>query len=215
MSARRRPTTRAVARAWRVLRDEGPRSVAFRLASALGYRRLLLLERSLSLPIPEIHARVPVRLERLPPGAVEAYLAFEPDADRQRIVERWKAGHLCFAAWHAERIVSTCWVATHDAWTHYLRCPIELQPGDVYLFDAYTAPAHRGNGIAGALCMHQLRCLRDAGHIRAVRAARPENATALRLHLRSGFCQFGMLVRIGIGPWQAIRRRESRARTLR
>jgi ribosomal protein S18 acetylase RimI-like enzyme len=198
---------REVTRAWAVLCDEGPRNLAYKLASAFGYRRLVLLERSLAEPIPEVSTRVPVHFEVLGEGGVDAYLAFRPDADREQLLERWRAGHACFAALVDERVASTCWVARRGAWSAYLGCAIELAPGDAYLFDAYTAPAHRGNGIAGALCVQQLRHLKDAGHRRAVRAATPENAVALRLHQRCGFRRSGMLVRVGVGPWQTIRRR--------
>ncbi len=198
---------RALGRAWSVLRDEGLRSFSLKLASELGYRRLLLLERSLAQPIPDHTPRLPVAFDVLPRSAADAYAAFRPHAAGHGIVDRWDAGHLCFVARDGDRIVSACWVAMRNAWTDYLGCGVDLTPGDAYLFDAFTLPAYRGHGIALALCMQQLRHLAQAGRRRAIRATVPENAPAVAMHTRAGFRPAGTIVRLRIGPWQKILRR--------
>lgn len=197
----------AVARAWAALRDEGPRVFWLKLASALGYRSLRIVARPLSPPIPEAAPRVPVRIELLPPRAVDEYLAFRPEAVRARVLRRWDAGDLCFVARQDGRIVACGWATTAEAWTDYLRCAIELAPGDVYLFDGYTHPDRRGRGIFQALCAQQVRHLRAAGHRRAIRATAPHNTVAMHVHAGSGFRPIGTVSRFRFGPWQWIVRR--------
>ena len=198
---------RAVARAWSVLRDEGPRIFGLKLASALGYRKLLLLGRPLSEPVPPVAPRVPVRVELLPAAATDEYLAFRPDARRDRILRRWEAGNLCFVARHEGRIVACGWGTAAAAWTDYLHCAIELAPGDAYLYDGYTRPEWRGRGIFQALCAEELRALQRAGHRRAIRATAVHNTVAMHVHARSGFRLIGSIVRYRLGPWQWIVRR--------
>jgi len=197
----------ALARAWAALRDEGPRIFGLKLASELGYRKLLLLGRPLSEAIPAVGSRVPVRFELLPAAAVEDYLAFRPDARRDRILPRWAAGNLCFVARHEGRIVACGWGTAAAAWTDYLQCAIELAPGDAYLYDGYTLPEWRGRGIFQALCAEELRALQRAGHRRAIRATAVHNAVALHVHTRGGFRPIGSVVRYRLGPRQWIVRR--------
>ena len=196
-----------VARAFAVLRDEGPRSFWFKLASELGYRRLLVLERPLTQPIPEVAPRIAVRLEVLAEAQADDYIAFRPQAARARVLARLHGGHRCYVARHADLVVSSCWSATGNASSEYLQCAIDLTVGDAYLFDAFTLPAYRGQRIGLALCMRQLRDLQQAGYRRAIRATVPENVVALRAHARGGFRPVGMIRRFKIGPWQKTFRR--------
>ena len=194
------------ARAATVLRDEGPRIFLLKLASECGYRRLVLLHRAIADPIPDARVDPGVEFALLGADGVDAYCAFRPDAQRERIEARWRAGRQCFVAREGGRIVASCWIAERDAATDYLQCAIDLEPGAAYLFDAFTHPAARGRGIARALCMHQLRHLQRAGFRLAVRATAAQNRTALRLHLSCGFRPVGGITRLRIGPWTRLRR---------
>lgn len=197
----------AVARAWAALRDEGPRIFGLKLASELGYRKLLLLGRPLAEAIPAVAAQVPLRFELLPAAAADEYLEFRPEARRDRILSRWEAGNLCFVARHEGRIVACGWGTAAAARTDYLQCAIELAPGDAYLYDGYTRPEWRSRGIFQALGAEELRALQRAGHRRAIRATAVQNAVALHAHTRVGFRPIGSIVRYRLGPWQWIVRR--------
>jgi GNAT superfamily N-acetyltransferase len=201
------PPPGKLARAWAVLRDDGPRIFWLKLAGDLGYRRLLLLQRSLAQEIPEPAARVPVIVEILPPEAADELFACRPETARARVLQRWRAGHLCFVARHEGAVVSSCWTATANAYSEYLEYAIDLAPGDAYLFDAFTLPRYRGNGVAHAVCMRQLRYLQQTGHRRAIRMTAPENTVALRVHAKAGFRPLGSIVRVGFGRWRTIVRR--------
>jgi GNAT superfamily N-acetyltransferase len=140
-------------------------------------------------------------VRRLEAQAADEYLAFRPDTPRPKITERWRAGDTCFVVWHEGRIIAACWTSGRRAWSEFLGCEISLAPGDVYLYDAFTLPAHRGLGVAPVLCGHQLRDLHGQGYRRALRGTTPENQPALRAHGKTGFHPIAMLVSVRIGPW--------------
>lgn len=202
------PAGNAVARAIMVLRNEGLGIFWIKLVAGLGlYRRLVMLERLLDHAVSDFAPLLPVRIELLKEGDVDDYLALRPDATRARVVDRLRAGHLCFVARHEGRVVSTCWATTRRAWSAFLACEIDLTVADAYLFDAFTDPHHRGQGVAPALCQHQLRYLQQAGCRRAIRATALGNRPAMRAHAKSGFRPTGTLGRLKIGPWQRFFRR--------
>ncbi len=146
-------------------------------------------------------------MEILAEGQADDYVVFRPEAARARVLARLRGGHRCYVARHADLVVSTSWLATRSASSEYLQCAIDLAAGDAYLFDAFTLPEYRGQGIAHALCMQQLRDLQQAGYRRAIRATVPENVVALRAHTQMGFHPVGMIGRFKIGPWQKTFRR--------
>jgi hypothetical protein len=133
------PAGNVVARAIKVLRDEGPGIFWIKLVAGLGfYRRLVLQERLLDHAVPDFAPVLPVRIELLKESEVDDYLALRPDATRALVVDRLRAGQLCFVARHEGRVVSSCWATARRAWTEFLACEIDLTAGDVYLFDAFT-----------------------------------------------------------------------------
>jgi len=196
------PITNAAGRAFEVLREEGLASFWFKLASALGYRRLILLERSLMQDIPRSEVGLPLQIAMLEPSEVNDYAAFRPGRSREHVLERLRLSQGCFVARYEGRIISACWTATRPTHIAFLNVDFAVATGEVYMFDAFTAPAYRGRGVAVALCLHQLSHFRRAGRHRAMRAVLPENASALRAHMKSGFRPYGLIRTLRLGPWQ-------------
>ena len=203
----------AVRRAIVVLRSEGLESFWFKLLGEIGYRRLLLLERPLAQPISDFTPGLPVRIDTLKESEVRDYLAFRPETGHLRIMEALQSGQTCFVARHESRIVSAGWIAGRRARIDYLGCELELAANEAYLFDAFTLPAYRGQGIAPALCLQQLRHLRQAGYGRAIRGTVPENKSALHAHAKSGFRPVALMGTLRIGPWRKNIRRPWADRT--
>src|SRR2546425_291701 len=124
-----------------VLRVEGVRSFWFKVLGQIVYRRLVVMERPLDEAIVPVTARAPVVIGLLTDADVDEYTTFRPDTDPAEIRRRLVAGHRCFVVRHEGRIVHAGWAARREAWIDYLRCEFPLEPGDVYQFDSYTAPA--------------------------------------------------------------------------
>lgn len=196
------PMGSPIRRAFAVLREEGLTSFWFKLASTVGYRRLLLLERPLAETLPQVEPGQRLEFGTLAVSEVDDHFAFRPGLPRAVVLKRLRLAQTCFCARHEGRIVSACWATQEPAWIEFLSREFALAPGEVYVFDAYTLPVYRGQGVAPALCVHQLSCFRAQGLRRAIRATLPENIPALRAHAKSGFRGYALLRSLKIGPWQ-------------
>ncbi len=189
-------------RAWRVLREEGWRSFWFKLLGDLGYRRLCLLECSLTEPIQVVKPKLAIDLDWLKPNELDEYLAVQPVRTRELFADRLTRGDCCLIARHQGRIVAGMWACRHQARITYLERELRLADGEVYTFDAFTAPEFRGQAIAPALSTELLRRFRDAGCQRALRATAPENQSALRAHAKAGFRPYARIGYLKLGPWR-------------
>ena len=149
------PTGSPIRRALVTLRDEGPKSFWFKVLSECGYRRLLLLERALDQPIADFTPALPVDVAMLAESEIDDYLAFRASTARE-IADRLRSGQMCFVARHEGRIVATAWVAVHPVWVPFLGCQIEMAAGDAHIYDKYTLPAYRGQGISNAVRTYHL-----------------------------------------------------------
>lgn len=206
------PSGNVLQRALSSLRHESLATVGHKLASGLGYRRLLRLERRLDEPIGEAQVALPVTIGLLGLDDAAAYAAARPETGRVPFERRLAEGWLAFAVRHEGRIVSTAWATTKRYRMDYLGRDIEIGDGDVCFTDAWTDPAWRGHSLAQALCEHQLRYFRDRGFRRALRATIPVNYSALRAHAKSGFRPTTLHVQLKIGPWRRNRDRPWQAR---
>jgi len=207
MKARRR-ADHVFVRAMRVLHDEGLRNFWFKLIGELGYRRMLVVAHRLEEPMRELVPRLAVRTDLLAKNDVDAYLAFRPESDRAGLINRLDSGQLCFVAWHEGQIVSACWTAVRPTHIPFLDCDCELADGDAYVYEKFTSEAYRGQHLAHAVRMHQLRYLRNAGYRRMIGAIVPENKRAVLESHRGGSRPVGLMGRIKIGPWQRHFRRQ-------
>ena len=192
----------------RVLRDEGLRNFWFKLIGELGYRRMLVVAYRLEQPFPEFVPRLALRNDLLGKGDVDAYLAFRPESDRAGISSRLDSGQICFVAWHEGQIVSACWTAARATHLPFLDCDFELADGDAYVYERFTSEAYRGERLAHAVRVHQVRYLRDAGYRRVIGAIALENRRAVLESRRGGFRPVGLVGRLKIGPWQRHFRRQ-------
>jgi GNAT superfamily N-acetyltransferase len=175
------------------------------LSRARIYRRLILRERPLSQPFPDIAARVPVCVRLLAAGEIDAYMAFRPDQSIAEVRRRLDEGQQCFAVWHDRRIIHAAWAVTGRARIEYLSTEITLAPDEVYWYDVFTSPAFRGLGAAAARMIEMMRCFRDRGYRRLFAAILPENRSGLRLDEKAGWSRrIGVIGYVGLGPWRHV-----------
>jgi GNAT superfamily N-acetyltransferase len=132
----------------------------------------------------------------------DAYRAFRQGAQQDDVTSRLRGGDRCLVARREGRIVGAMWGSTVTARSSYLAADLPLAAGEAFQFDAFTAAAVRGMGIAPALSVAWLRHLRDEGFAAAIRLTLPENAPALRAHAKVGYQVTAIVRRVRLGAWR-------------
>jgi SAM-dependent methyltransferase len=193
---------RALQRFAEILREEGVKSLWFKILGETVYRRAVLLERPLTAPVARITPSVPVAIGLLRTTEVDAYRSFRPEADACDIRRRLANGHRCFVARYEGGIVSAAWLATGRVWVEYLNREIRLATDEAYLYESFTAPGFRGQNIPAVRATYETRYFRDAGFRRLVAISMPENKPALRHAEKAGWQPCGVMGYVKIGPWR-------------
>ena len=187
----------------RRLRDRELRGLWFKaLSFGRIYRRLILLERPLSEAMPDASIPPSIQITVLRDSEISAYLALRPDQGAAKIRCRLAHGQRCFVVWHAGQIVHAAWAATGQAPIEYLSRDLALGPGEVFVFDAYTAPASRGRGASPLRALVLGRYFFTRGCRCVLTAVHPENRAGFRPLEKLGAERVGVIGYLGIGPWR-------------
>jgi SAM-dependent methyltransferase/GNAT superfamily N-acetyltransferase len=192
-----------------ILRDEGARALCFSILADTVYRRLVLMDRRLDQPIPDVAVSAPIVVELLGPAHVDEYRCLRADIEPAEFRRRLALGHWCFAVRHGDRLVHAGWAAAHHARIDFLDTELTLAPGEVYQYDSFTAPDARGRGFAVARLTAMARHLQDAGYRRLIAAVVPENTVAFRPLQKAGYRIFGLMGVVRVGRFRRwfLRRR--------
>lgn len=172
------------------------------LARAGIYRRLLLAERPLSEPLPEVAPSMAAPVALLAVEQLDAYRAFRPDQDPEEVRRRLGVGQVCMVAWREGRIIGAAWLTARRVRLDYLHRDLELAPDEVFLYDGYTLPAFRGLRASPVRTAWALRYARDRRYQRLLAAVLPENRSARPLWSRVGYHRLGVIGYVKVGPWR-------------
>lgn len=185
-----------------VVRKEGVVSLWYKVLGESIYRRLVILEHALPPEVQKMKLPGQVEMRLLEPADIAAYLDARPEAIEEDIRGRLAEGQLCFAAWQGDRVVGAVWGATGRAYIEYVDCEIELEPDQVYVYNAFTRLDSRGKHIARERGLFVAQYLQKAGYQRLFGAVMPENKAALRAPNDVGARHVGWLRRYQLGPWR-------------
>lgn len=147
------------------------------------FRRLNLYSFTLTNPVPLI----------LPRGDFRILLLQEKTPELSQICSegltdsRFSRGELCCCALHTSDAVSYCWIASDCEVVGEIERVVKLREGEVYLFDAFTSPLHRGKNLCAAILSKSLEWARSKGHSRALIFASSDNRPSVRAINRAGF----------------------------
>jgi len=166
------------------------------------YRRMILMVRSLDAPLPAFSSQLPVTFERLSEKDVSAYQKFRPEHGLTWLQRCLARGDSCFAAYHEGHIVHAVQVATQHVYVPYLSRGLILQPGDVYSYDSFTAPAYRRYGLAAARAVYVMRHYQCEGYQRMVCLIALENAAGRHVMQKLGYHALGLYSYLHLHPWQ-------------
>jgi hypothetical protein len=157
------------------------------------YRRVVVFSRAVDGAYPQIHSSLPTAISVLQEEDLLEYQRFRTEQNLQMIRKRLTAGDRCFLVRVEGRIVHSGWIATQIKQDPYLRCTLTLQPGDIFLYDHYTAPAFRSRGLSIAREIHILKHYLSEGYRRSVAIVAIENKPAFRPFEALGYRPIGML----------------------
>jgi len=199
----RRSLRGEIKRVAEVLRDEGVSGLWSKLVDRANvYRRIIIIERPLTEPVPNVMPALPVVFDLLSKAGVADYIQFRPEADPSEISRRLDRGHWCFLVRFNGRIVHACWAAACPAWIEYLSHRIGARGGDTYLYDALTLPSFRGKKLAPATHAEMMRYFARAGFQRTLAVILPRNEAAFRYVKKVGWRRNGAVGYIKLGRWR-------------
>ena len=163
--------------------------------------------------IPVYESALDVRFGKLGTDDIEDYLRFRRGSDRREIEQRFAKGDRCFVSWHRDSIVDACWTATGSHFIPYLNRWLEIPEGDIYSYDSFTSPEHRGRGIYMARNSFTARENQAEGFKRSIALVAFENYAAWLILTRSGLSTLGAyhFVRTPAGGvyWRTVERGET------
>jgi GNAT superfamily N-acetyltransferase len=185
-----------------VLRDEGVKSLWFKILGETVYRRVILMERLLDWPIAEVTSHLPVVIDPLKATEIDEYVMFRLGANPLEVRHRLAAGQLGFVARHEGCIVHAGWTTTRRAWIDFLAHEIALAPDEVYQYESFTTPSFRGQNLATVRIIEMMHYFRKAGYRRMIAVVVPENTPAFRPLEKAGYRPFGLMGYVQIGQWR-------------
>lgn len=184
----------------KVFKEEGIRSLWFKILGEIVYRRLLLVTLHLDELTENVKMVLPIKFSVLNQTDLDEYLRFRPDQTESEISRRLLAGHLCCVGRYEGSIVYACWTVQQVARIDYLALDLGLAPDEIYTYDTFTLSGFRGKNIFPAGIEYTVRYFRKAGFRRHVGCVLPENRPAVHALSKTGYLRFGVIGYIGRGP---------------
>ena len=173
--------TARIARAWR---EGGARELLWR---ALEQVRVEWLELGRELTPEEPPPSADLRLAFVDLSGSSPELAAGLHLDPETARARLAAGHLCFAMLLDGRPVTMVWARADAMWLPFLRRHVPLEPGEVYVYDSYTDPAHRRLGLTALRRAHSHTALYERGFRSARAYVLARNTAGLAASLAAGY----------------------------
>lgn len=175
--------------------------------SILPYRhlRFLILERSLSMPLPDLPAKIDLEIRPFEKDDLEVVKKMDRPSEARLCAKRLVRGHKGLIALHEGQPVGYAWGCT-EVDPSLERVQLKLEPGDVLCADVYTLPAFRGKGIQTSLTIARFRLFCDLGCRRAVTYIEMRNAPSLAVWQRKmGSLTTGQVDFVRLGFWYRVK----------
>jgi hypothetical protein len=189
-----------MARVVELARSEGMRIALVKALGETFYRRLDVVELRLPVTV-DVEPELALELRFLHADDQPAYEGLHRGGSTE-LRERLERGHRCFGAWLDDRLVATRWFATGRAPIEYLGREVPLQPGELYLYELFTAQDVRGHSVTRAAGAGVVAALSSEGARRLVGAVLPENRPVRRAYEKGGWSIVGRIGFVRLGRWR-------------
>lgn len=196
-------TLRAIIeRAGQVLRQEGVKSLWFRVLGELGYRRTILFQLDLTHDRQDKAVPAGVRFGLLSPNRVQDLLGLVRYCDEREIRRRLAAGQFCVVGYADGKPAYVNWLALGQVWIDFFGIQAVLSPGTAYSYELYVDPACRGLGLNRAGVDFGVQRLRERGFTKCVGVVVPENRAGLGYTLACGCQPIGWVRSLRLGGFR-------------
>jgi GNAT superfamily N-acetyltransferase len=171
----------------------------------LPYRNLRFAVPACSLlELPDLQPKIPLEIREFKLSDLALAREMNRPSEARSYSRRLARGHKGLIAFHDDEPAGYAWgCAEIDPALE--RAYWELDPGDVFCVDAYTAPAFRGKGVQTALTLARFRFFRDLGYRRAVAFIEIHNHPSLAVWRKFRSETIGYIDFRRIGPWRRVR----------
>lgn len=158
---------------------------------------IIVYRKDLGQPLTAHPARVPVDIAVATDEQVVARLAALAGGDEREAAlyaRRMRRGQRCFVAWVGDEPAGFNWLATADEADEDRT--IRLRAGEVYCFDAYTAPEWRGHAVHPALLARMLEVAQAEGYATAFTQVGRARWASRKTHQRLDWTVTGRLLHV-------------------
>ncbi len=152
----------------------------------------VVLVRELRDAVPTVNAEPQIELRLASRKDLALLQKMTSPGEGRRFSRRVERGRLCFIA-----LVEGC-LAAYSWSTSEVEYPldgygagIKLRPGDAYVYDVFTFPSYRRQGIGTSLYLYRLRYLQQQGMKRDVALVDVKNRISLDMHRSLSYCPVG------------------------
>ena len=136
---------------------------------------------------PRLEPLVPARFDRLGPEAAGALAAAMGPESIPEVIRRFQSGIQCYGAWVGSELAAYGWVSFREEYVGEFRVWVRLVPGEAYIWDCFTLPAYRRQGLYSALLAYMLGQLEKDNECRIWIGADRDNLPSQRGIARAGF----------------------------
>ena len=130
---------------------------------------------------------LPARFDRVGPDAVWALAAAMGPGSTTEVVRRFQSGVQCYGAWVGSELAAYGWVSFREEYVGEFKVWVRLVPGEAYIWDCFTLPAYRRQGLYSGLLVYMLGQLEKDNECRIWIGADLDNLPSQRGIARAGF----------------------------
>ncbi len=135
----------------------------------------------------DVVPRLAARFGRIDVAGARALAQAMRLADAAPVLQRFARHCRCYGAWVDGRLAAYGWVTFDEERIGELGLRVRLAPGEAYIWDCATLPAHRGKRLYPALLAYITRTLRAEGFRFVLIGADADNHASQQGFLLNGF----------------------------
>ena len=140
-----------------------------------------------------IKAEIPITTRLLTKDDVSEYCKTSGEKS-VKVSQRLSGGHLCWCAFHGEKLVSYVWRGVNEVWVAELKALIRLPSGYYFAYGAFTHPDYRGLHVFGELLSSwNIYGREQLGFTNSFAIISPDNVPSLKASYATGQRRVGLI----------------------